>query len=152
MLKERKALDFWTRAYKDGTRILFTPAEGFTFLSTQSYWARIQQFGQFGKFGTDMPCNPPQWVYDGLEEHEDDLMVLLSQDPPKQYTPFFYHLLVLDHEAKVVEATALAGGHKIQAQGVDGGNFLLYAGKCTPKKVDVPDLPPILANIAKLQI
>lgn len=149
----RPALYFWRDAYKAGIRIT-SNEHRFEFTLALSYWQRLSRFGAFGIFAEPEPAEPPQWVYAGLEDHEDSLRSLLQQEFPSQYKRFGGHLLLYEYELLHIEAHARRNGHHVQGVGLDGGYFLIYHGQCTPAKLETTPRPisPILGHIMAISI
>ena len=148
----REALSFWTRAYQAGCRIIHD-GTSFQFQKAINYAQRMN-LGGFGRFPEEEIIEPAQWVYQGLEEHEDGLLTILRQEPPKQYARFFYHLLVLDYEVRPIEIHALTSGCRIRGVAVNGGQFLWYEGVCERSKGKnvAPEPPHILAHLERIRV
>lgn len=150
----REALKFWVDCYKAGVQITMTDGRLFFWRSPQSPVVRIEALHAFGVFPDQQPAEPVQWMVDGIAAHGAALAELLCQNPPKPFGRFFYHLLVLEHEALHIERAAMAAGYDIHAVGVDGGQFLIYGGTRQPEqpKSAAPTLPPILSNYRGITI
>lgn len=154
MTIDREVLSFWTNCYKAGVRITLTDGRLFFWRSPIVPAMRIEATCAFGVFPDDMPAEPEPWMIDGVRAFNGRLVELLSQNPPKQFGRFFYHLLVLEHEAVHIERSAMAAGYDIHAVGVDGGQFLVYGGTRAPEqpKSAAPPLPPILSSYRGIMI
>lgn len=148
MTIDREVLSFWTNCYKAGVRIVMTDGRLFFWRSPIAPVMRIEATQAFGVFPDDTPAEPEPWMVDGVREFNGRLTALLSQNPPKQFARFFYHLLVLEHEAQHIEHAAMAGGHDVRAIAVNGGQFLVYGGKREPvqPKDSASVLPAVLSS------
>ena len=154
MTIDRDALSFWVDCYKAGVRITMTDGRLYFWRSPIVPVCRIEAMQAFGVFPDDEPVAPQPWMVDGVREFNGRLTALLSQNPPKQFARFFYHLLVLEHEAQHIERAAMAGGHDVRAIAVNGGQFLVYGGKREPvqPKDSASVLPAILSNYRGIAI
>lgn len=151
----QSSIQAWANAYQAGYRIVKAKT-GLQYFRAVSYWERIEQAGKFGIFPDDqsIDVDPFDESLAGISPDDPGLLRFLKQRPPQPYKKFFWHLLTLDHEAMPIKVHALQSGIDLQIVGVNGGNVLLYAGKCK-----VPDIlprlakmPPILKHIVPISI
>lgn len=149
MMFDRPAINFWVKAYQDGCRII---ADGnqVRFLAVSNYWERIERYQRFGQFDPDVDIDPPSWVINVIKPHLPGLKPYLTQKPPKGLQQYFWHLLILDYEAKPVMARAAGAGQDVQIISVNGGALLYYAGKREAKIIATPEAPAILSHIGRL--
>jgi hypothetical protein len=148
----RPAVAFWAKAYGAGVRILWDGKQ-FQYQQASHWYRRLETHGAFGLFPAAVPVTPEPWVTDGVEQHDAGLIVFLSQPFPDPYRRFAAHTLVLDYEVKPIEAHARRAGHLVIGTGVNGGQVLMYHGKCDPTKHSyAPTLPPILSHYRSITL
>lgn len=146
----RPAVSFWAKAYAAGVRILWD-GQQFQYQQACNWYCRLETHGAFGLFPASVPVVPEPWVTDGVEQHDAGMIVFLSQTFPEQYRRFAAHMLVLDYEVKPIEANARRNGHWVVGTGVNGGQVLMYHGKCKPsERTPVYSLPPVLSHYKEI--
>lgn len=148
----RPAISFWAQVYSTGVRIVSDGSQ-FAYLEAWNWLRRLDENNAFGALPPEKPVTPDVWVVEGVGLHRVGLTAFLSQRFPKPYDRFAAHVLLLEYEVLPIEAHARRNGHIVVGAGVNGGNVLMYYGRCEPSKREfAPNLPPVLSKYRSLSL